>query len=157
MYQYIFEEGSSPLFYFTTKYGLKYFVSFRKMDLENDFFKNLFVVDFGESNNQKFLSDSKIERTIVNIISTYFDSNPNVLLNYVCDIIDLKQDFRKRLFDKWYRNFNNDDFSKINFKYEIPEEDINYHLGFVFKGSIYKEKELVENVNLLLEEFTNLK
>ena len=30
MYQYILEEGRDPLFYFKTKYGLKYFVSFRR-------------------------------------------------------------------------------------------------------------------------------
>ena len=32
MYQYISEEGLDPLFYFTTKYGLQYFVTFRKKD-----------------------------------------------------------------------------------------------------------------------------
>ena len=32
MYQYILEEGADPLFTFTTKNGLKYFVEFRQMD-----------------------------------------------------------------------------------------------------------------------------
>lgn len=43
MYQYISEEGLYPLFYFTTKYGLEYFVSFRKMNFGNDFFEELYV------------------------------------------------------------------------------------------------------------------
>ena len=33
MYQYILVEGADPLFTFTTKNGLKYFVAFMKVDL----------------------------------------------------------------------------------------------------------------------------
>ncbi|MBO9585136.1 MAG: hypothetical protein J7574_13325 [Flavobacterium sp.] len=157
MYQYISEEGLSPLFYFIKKYDLKYFVSFRKVDFENDYFENLFFIDFYESNNQKFYNDPHIETTIITIISDYFKRNPNVIISYVCDIVDYKQDFRKRLFDKWYKNFNDNKFSKINFQYEIENNSITYHLSLIFRSELYKEEELIENVNLQLEEFTNLK
>ena len=36
MYQYILEEGADPLFTFTTKNGLKYFVVFMKVDLQKN-------------------------------------------------------------------------------------------------------------------------
>ena len=157
MYQYISEEGLCPLFYFTTKYNLKYFVSFRKIDFENEYFRNLFFVDFYEADNQKFFNDPNIEITIINIINKYFDANPNIILNYVCDVVDYKQDFRKRLFDKWYLNSKTNMFSKINFQYKIPEDCISYHLGFIFNSKFYKEEELIENVISQLDEFTNLK
>lgn len=157
MYQYISKEGVNPLFYFITKYDLKYFVSFRKIDFENEYFRNLYFIDFYESNNQRFYNDPNIEITIISIINNYFEANPSIIINYVCDIVDFKQDFRKRLFDKWYLNSKKDKFYKVNFQYEIEEESITYHLGFIFNGEVYNEDELIKNVNLQLEEFTNLK
>lgn len=157
MYQYILEEGRDPLFYFKTKYGLKYFVSFRRMNFDGDFFENLYSVDFGETNNQKFFRDPNVELTITAIINDYLLKNPHLILHYVCDNVDFKQDFRKELFDKWYRKTQKDVFSKVNFQYVIPGESVSYHLGFIFKNEYYEFQEVVEKVNLHLEEFTNLK
>ncbi|CAM3527744.1 DUF6169 family protein [Flavobacterium chungbukense] len=157
MYQYISEEGLYPLFYFTTKHGLEYFVSFHKMNLDNTFFEKLYSIDFYEANNQKFLSDPFIETTITSIINDFFENNPDIVLNYVCDSVDFKQDFRQKLFDKWYRNTSNNEFSKINFKYEVEHENIIYHLSFIFKTRFYNTNEIIEEVNLQLEEFTVFK
>lgn len=156
MYQYISEEGLDPLFYFTTKYGLEYFVTFRKMNF-NDSFENLYSIDFYESNNQKFFNDPLIEITITAIINNYFQTYPSIILNYVCDSIDLKQDFRKKLFDKWYRNTPYNEFSKINFEYPVPDENIVYHLSFIFRPEFYGADNIIEKVNLQLEEFSNFK
>lgn len=38
MYQYIKKEDNDPIFTFTTKHGLNYYVAFKKMALENPFF-----------------------------------------------------------------------------------------------------------------------
>ncbi|MEN2412468.1 DUF6169 family protein [Flavobacterium mesophilum] len=157
MYQYISEEGLDPLFYFITKYDLKYFVSFRKVDFENKYFENLYFVDFYESNNQKFYNDPNIEITIIKIINDFFTITPDIIISYVCDIVDFRQDFRKRLFDKWYLNSKSDELYKINFQYETQEASLNYHLGFIFDNKFYNEDELIENVSLQLEKFTNLK
>lgn len=157
MYQYISEEGLYPLFYFTTKHGLEYFVSFQRMDFNIDFFDKLYAIDFYESNNQKFFNDPFIEVTITKIINDYFKSNPSIILNYVCDSVDFKQDFRQKLFDKWYRNTKNDEFSKINFEYRLHQENIIYHLSFIFKTEFYNIEEVIEKVNLQLEEFTSYK
>lgn len=157
MYQYILEEGRDPLFHFTTKYGLKYFVSFRKMSFDNAFFENLYSVDFGETNNQKFFNDPEIEITITTIINDYLISNPTLILHYVCDSVDLKQDFRKKLLDKWYLKTQRNEFCKVNFFYQIPLENVNYHLGFIFKTDYYEVEEVIDKLNLQLEEFTSLK
>ncbi|MFZ0599014.1 MAG: DUF6169 family protein [Flavobacterium sp.] len=157
MYQYILEEGRDPLFYFTTKYGLKYFVSFRKMNFDSDFFENLYSIDFGETNNQKFFNDPEIEITITTIINNYLIMNPTLIVYYICDSIDLKQNFRKKLFDKWYIKTQKKEFSKVNFHYEISHENINYHLGFIFKTEFYEFQEVVDKVNFQLDEFTTFK
>ena len=157
MYKYILKEGDYPLFYFTTRYGLEYAVSFKRMDFDNDFFKKLYAIDFYESNNQKFFSDPLIEVTIITIINDYFKINPDIILNYVCDNVDFKQDFRQKLFDKWYRNTLNNKFAKINFKYEAIDYDLIYHVSFIFKAVFYNIDEVIEKVNLELENFANFK
>ncbi len=157
MYQYILEEGLYPLFYFTTKHGLQYFVSFHKMNFDNVFFEKLYSIDFYEANNQKFFNDPLIETTITSIVNDYFKNNPDIVLNYVCDSIDFKQDFRQKLFDKWYRNTQNDEFSKINFQYELERENMIYHLSFIFKTEFYNVEGLIEEVNLQLVEFSSFK
>lgn len=157
MYQYISEEGLYPLFYFTTKHGLQYFVSFQKMNFENAFFNKLYSIDFYEANNQKFFNDPSIEITITSIINQYFKDNPDIILNYVCDSVDFKQDFRQKLFDKWYHNIKSYEFSKVNFQYHIPNEKMIYHLSFIFKTDFYKMDNIIDEVNLKLEAFTSYK
>ncbi|MBB6387835.1 MULTISPECIES: DUF6169 family protein [Flavobacterium] len=127
------------------------------MDFNNDFFKKLYAIDFYESNNQKFFSDPLIEITIIAIIQDYFKINPDIILNYVCDNVDFRQDFRQKLFDKWYRNAFDNTFSKINFQYEAPHYNLIYHLSFILKTDFYNIEEVIEKVNLELEEFTTFK
>ncbi|MDQ8014935.1 MAG: DUF6169 family protein [Flavobacterium nitrogenifigens] len=157
MCQYIQEEGLYPLFYFTTKHGLEYFVSFHKMDFDSIFFEKLYSVDFYEANNQKFFNDPLIEITTTNIINNYFKDNPDIILNYVFDSVDFKQNFRQKLFDKWYKNTSNNEFSKVNFQYKLEHEKMIYHLSFIFKTEFYNLHEIVEEVNSLLKEFSNFK
>jgi hypothetical protein len=157
MYKYNLKEGNDPLFSFTTKHGLDYFVAFRKMDFGNLYFQNLYSVDFWELNNQKFYKDDTIEITIITIICDYFRSNPSAILHYVCDSMDFKQNFRKKLFDKWYQKYQTVEYSKLNIQYQIPEENIDYNLGFIFKNDSYKIDEVIENINLQFDEFANLK
>lgn len=68
MYQYVIKEDNDPLFTFTTKYGLNYYVAFKKMELENNYFQNLYSIDFWEVDTKKFIKDNTIETTIIEII-----------------------------------------------------------------------------------------
>jgi hypothetical protein len=138
MHEYILKEGNDPLFAFTTKHGLNYFIAFRKMDFGNVNFQDLYSVNFWEKSNRKFYKDGKIENTITTIICNYFKSHPYSILHYVCDSMDLKQDYRKRLFDFWYKKFQTEEFSKLNIQYQIPEENVNYNLVLSSKMIVMK-------------------
>ena len=72
MYQYKLEEDGNPLFSFVTKYNLRYFVSFKKMDFEKSYFSNLYSLDFWEMENQKFIKDDFIGETIIHIVFEFF-------------------------------------------------------------------------------------
>ena len=157
MYQYILEEGSDPLFTFTTKHGLKYFVAFRKMDFGLDYFTNLYSLDFWESYNQKFVKDEFVEKTIINILFDFFINYPQSILHYVCDSSDLKQNARSKLFDLWYNKSVNEEFSKLDLTYKVQAENIEYKLEFVFKTECYKINELQEIVVNQMNEFSSFK
>lgn len=157
MYQYIKKEDNDPLFTFITKHGLNYYVAFKKMEFENNYFQNLYSIDFWEVDNKKFTKDNAIEATIIEIIFDFFRVFPNVLLHYVCDSMDNKQNFRSKLFDNWYNKSINEGFSKLDINYEIPNETIKYKLEFIFKSEFYDLNEVGEKTNLQLEEFSSYK
>lgn len=157
MYEYNLKEGVDLLFSFTTKHGLEYIVAFRKMDFGNIYFQNLYSVDFWELNTKKFIKDERIEITIIGIVLHYFQKNPNAVLHYVCDSMDFKQNFRKKLFDKWFQKHQTNDFSKLNIQYPIPEENTIYNLGFIFKNDYYEINQVINNIQLQLDEFTKFK
>ncbi len=151
------KEGNDPLFTFLTKHGLEYYVSFKKMDLENENFNRLYAIDFGELNNKKFIKDDLIENTIIEIIFDFFTSYPDSLLHYVCDNIDNKQLFRSKLFDKWYSKSDNKEFSKLEINYEIHEEEIHYKLEFIFKNEFHNIKIVKQHIKTQLDDFSNMK
>lgn len=156
-YIYTKKEGNNLLFSFVTIHGLEYYVAFRKMNFESDNFKTLFSIDFWEIYNQKFIKDVAIENTIIEIISTFFESNPEALLHYVCDTTDNKHNFRTKLFDKWYNKSLNNEFSKLSIIYEVPNELINYNLEFIFKSNVFNMENIRTNVVNQLDDFSNYK
>ena len=157
MYHYIKKEDNNPLFTFITKHGLNYYVAFKKMEFENNYFQNLYSIDFWEVDNTKFIKDTTIEVTIIEIIFEFFSLYPNALLHYICDNMDSKQSFRSKLFDNWYNKSINDDFSKLDINYEIPNESESYKLEFIFKSEFYAIEEVGKNTIAQLEEFSSFK
>jgi Family of unknown function (DUF6169) len=49
--------------------------------------------------------DPRVEATIVDILSTFFNDNKNSLI-YICDNLDNRQRGRRRKFDGWFRKSN---------------------------------------------------
>ena len=102
MYEYFKKEGSDPLFIFETKGGLTYYVTFRKMGTESYPLDNLYSLDFFEIENKKGKNDTNISSTILNIITDFISDNNHIVLHYICESIDLKHTFRRRLFSRWF-------------------------------------------------------
>ena len=127
------------------------------MDFENPYFQNLYSIDFWEIDSKKFIKDTLIEVTIIEIIFEFFKLYPNVLLHYVCDSMDSKQNFRSKLFDIWYNKSINSTFSKLEINYEVLNENIFYKLEFIFKSEFYKTYEVGENTIHQLDEFSKFK
>lgn len=155
MYNYKQLEDEYPLFIFKTKSYLTYIVSLIPENFNNPYFNNLYALDFSEINNRSDSHDEFIKPTILKIINEFLISNPYALLHYVCDSVDGKQEYRKRLFKHWYSNHNTKNLSKLTINY--PTQDINYSLEFIFHSDYYKLEELQEKVITQMNEFSNQK
>lgn len=151
---YAFEqlEDENPLFLFTTDFDLTYLVSFRKEGFENQYFNNLYSVDFSEINTAKNAMDEGVQLTIIEIILNFISTNPQALLHYVCDSTDGRQVGRNKLFTKWFENGYNGVYSKLNLNYQ--NEEINYNLEFLYVSGSYDIKVLKSKVLAQMDDFS---
>ncbi|TBW27176.1 DUF6169 family protein [Gramella sp. KN1008] len=153
MYDYIIEEGSDPLFLFETDGGLTYYVAFRKMGTESYPLDNLYSLDFNEIDNKKGRNDAKISSTILTIITDFLDENNHIVLHYICDSLDLKHPFRRRLFSRWFSLKNPPNWIKYDISLEGSED---YTLTFLYDTTIYNsdliEPEIILTIDSIQQE-----
>lgn len=141
MYEYQFIEGSDyPLFYFKTCHEYKYHVSFSKMP--NDLLKEITIysicVDCLNSRSPEI--DSKVGRTICNILYDFITQNNKSLIAYVCEFGDSRQHARQRKFESWYKRYNSGDCILRRFDVHVEEYDITYYSSVIFDSRIYSSQ-----------------
>lgn len=146
MYNYTkeYDEGEDPHFYFSTNNNLTYYVTFRDISQKDSPLNKLYSLDFGELNNSKSKNDPEISLTILHIISEFLNKDNYRVLNFQCDTEDSKQVYRKKLFTKWYKEYNNDDW----IKYDYDFTNTQYLLSFIYCSKVY-DTELIESEILL--------
>lgn len=148
-------EGRDPLFIFTTVYGVTYFVSFLKMEIGNEYFENLYAVDFGRIGDAKKPNDGLIEYTIKQVILDFFSMEPKCLIHYVCNSMDGRHRSRSRLFSNWFLYSQERSFHKLIVNYK--DEEIHYTLEFIFHDNHYSISELEDHIIKQMNEFSELK
>jgi hypothetical protein len=134
MYDYRKEEGSDPLFIFETNHGLTYYVAFRKMGTEKFPLDNLYSLDFDEIDKKKGKNDEEVSSTLLHIITTFLDENNHIIVHYICDSLDSRHTFRRRLFSRWFSMMNPTHWIKYDIDIEDTEE---YTLTFLYDSSLY--------------------
>lgn len=128
-YTYTQDQGYT----FTTDYSIDYTAYFTDgSDYFSDFpeFKDN-VVSFGfarinSATNNKKQQDDRIQYTVTSILENYLNSDPKVIILFICDTKDRQHQARKILFDKWYSSDNNKgSYYKID-EDVCTEEDCTY-------------------------------
>lgn len=88
--------------HFITDNGIVYLAEFCEYDIELPapaFWFNLYNLSAKASPN-----DDKLHKTIVLIIESFFEKNPDILL-YMCDSGNNQQEMRSRLFMRWFKKY----------------------------------------------------
>nr|WP_239059517.1 DUF6169 family protein [Bacteroides sp. 224] len=112
-----------------------------------------FIIDRYPGNKKSKDIENKVRNTILVILSKFFENNQSALV-VIYDSIDGRQLYRKRLFDKWYNEFNNGSIAKKEGSFNSSNSET---YAIVMYSSSHKNCDEIEKQfdNLLKNNFYN--
>lgn len=104
------------------------------------------------SSKQKI--DERIKLTIAHSINSFFEKHDNLIV-FVCDSSDEREMCRKKLFDKWFKEFNNG----LLDKYDGSVEDNEYKItnSLILKSDLHDKEYVIQIFNDLNDIFSRSK
>jgi hypothetical protein len=117
--------------------------------LENGYTFGFFRKRF---NTQSNVFDERTAATICRIVEDFMAlKGTDCILLYHCDMADLRQKFRSRLFHRWYHSFDTSDkLVKRDIELTMPhlevEKCVSYYISFIMNASN-------TNAEMINEEF----
>jgi len=146
-YNYVFDHITST-YNFTTKNNILYRIAFvvdeRFSELSGEEIPNVFQLVVEKASEETEPYDSKVSKTIENIIERFFRKIENSLV-YVCSDEDKKGKIRHDIFDRWYKKsefkesiIKMDNIIKINIS---KLETLRLYTSFMFhkENSSYEQ------------------
>lgn len=129
-YNYVFDSITNT-YNFTTKNDILYRVAFVVDEtfstISGEEIPNIYQLIIEKATDELEPFDTKVSKTIEHIIERFFQKTENALI-YICSDEDEKAITRHKIFDRWYRNsdYNNwivkiDNIMKFNIKNEIQK------------------------------------
>ena len=146
LHPYKFRKADDATYYFQTDNGLKYKAYF--IEFPATFYK-LYSFSF-EKEEGRAPYDSRVEDTIITILSDFFDSE-NYVLGYTCDVTDGREMARKRLFNRWFQQAKDDSLRKIDFQTD------NIYVSLIVNRNYFAIDEAVQDVNQLFVDILSKK
>ena len=121
-YNYFFEGGQNNSYFFETNEGIIYEIVFKStpylFELENtEILENTFEFSIllkYNPNSKLPSNDKKIGATVVAVFIDFYSRRNKAISVYICESADGKELARKRKFDQWFREYNNDTFIKVD-------------------------------------------
>ena len=134
----------------TTITGVDYFLTFFSYPTVSDFLStNVYMFNIERST---FLNggqdDVKVRNTIIYVLDLFFQEHEDALIT-ICDVMDGKQFARKRLFDFWFRKFNDDRLIKLESECKI--DDVPTFVSLLFPKGHYNLENLHKAFQELIE------
>lgn len=116
----VWREGEA--YFFKTDYDIVYAVSFDYEEIKGfcAYWFNLANTSFKPSPN-----DRKIMQTIICVIESFFQLNPDILL-YICDTANDQQAQRDRLFLRWFNGYQQRQQYVLRTVMIMDEDEPNY-------------------------------
>lgn len=137
---------------FITSAGVQYFLIFFRYPTISEFLSTRIYMFNIERSPYRTLSegqeDIKVRNTILYVLDQFFQKHDDAIIT-ICDIIDGKQFARKRLFDSWYRKFNNGKLIKKDADCCVDNEQT--FVSLIFSAAHYNIFELEEEFKKLVE------
>lgn len=141
------DEGYS----FETESGNTYYVTFLKYPTITEFLHvevYMMNIDRKDEFNHRNGGRNRVRDTILTIVGMFFNSHNDALIT-VCDIIDGKQESRKRLFSRWFRDFGESYLEKLDADCMI--DNIRTYASIMFRKDTPNKSELKKEFSVLSE------
>ena len=103
---YLVTMRTEQVYYFKTDVGMLCTITF--MDDYSIWETGAYQFVINNENHVSSPLDPKLRDTIFTLIDAFFAANPDILL-YICETGDGKQEFRSRLFVRWFNTYSGND------------------------------------------------
>lgn len=119
---------------FRTIAGVDYFLTFLSYPTVSDLLSvNIYMFNIERASMHDTQNvgqdDVKVRNTILYVLDMFFKEHEDALIT-ICDVNDGKQFARRRLFDSWFRKFNNNRLRKIESECMVGETITSVSLMF---------------------------
>lgn len=138
---------------FTTVAGVDYFLTFISYPAVSDFLStDIYMFNIERVSNIEVSNvgqdDVRVRNTILYVLDVFFQSHKDALIT-ICEMIDGKQFARKRLFDSWFREFNQNRLIKLESDCLI--DDVPTFVSLIFSAEHSDQKGLRDAFQELIE------
>ena len=135
---------------FSTITGVDYFLTFFSYPTVSDFLStNVYMFNIERSTLVSGGQDDvKVRNTILYVLDLFFQEHEDALIT-ICDVVDGKQFARKRLFDSWFRKFNDNRLMKLESECRI--DDVPTFVSLLFSQGHYDQENLRKAFQELVE------
>ena len=156
-YNYVFDNITNT-YNFTTKNNILYRVAFIVDEtfstISGEEIPNVFQIVIEKANEEIEPLDTKVSRTIENIVERFFIRVENSLI-YVCYDLDQKAKNRHDVFERWYKkSISKDNIIKIDKVIEITVKDFEIqrlYTAFMFHKKNPNYEKLMQIYNRIEE------
>lgn len=128
---------------FTTTAGITYFLTFFSYPTVSDFLETrIYMFNIERSHHPtKGQDDVIVRNTVLYVLYHFFQIHEDALIT-ICDVMDGRQYARKRLFDKWFEQFNNGKLKRIDGNCIVDE--IPTSVSLYYSSTHFCDKKLEE-------------
>ena len=91
--------------------------------------------------------DARIAVTVATILKRFFENNENAMI-MICDTLDGKEAKRRKLFDRWYKRFNDGSLEKYDASASTAEYEL--FISIYFTRTNPNRRQLIEAFRDLL-------
>lgn len=138
-------------YYFRTDHGGLFKIAFMPDDTIWDNGAYQFVIV--NENNVPSPNDVKVKQTIFCIIEDFFRLNAEILL-YLCETGDGKQEFRNKLFMRWFREYSDKNLYYFD-TVTLPDDGIDNFAAIIVQKSNPRFNEIVDEFHKVVNILKN--
>lgn len=134
---------------FLTDSNVEYYLTFIEYPVVGEFLATkIFMFNIERATKKVGQNDIKLLNTILYVLDDFFNKNDDALIT-LSDISDNRQAARKRLFDSWFKKYNDGRLEKLDGEYYIDECQV--FVSLLYASTNFNHRHLVKAFQTLID------